>query len=91
MVAIPISAVIGAPVSGSLGPWKDLGPRGWDRLFICEASRWARWVVAGGPIPRTVPRKADSLDADEERLIDRLPAPSGWSGRSTPNTPYRRR
>src|SRR6516225_7056105 len=74
MTAIPISAVIGAPLSGLIlgmdGIW---GLRGWQWLFICEG---VPTVLLGLVVIFYLtdgPEKASWLDADERNwLIDRL-------------------
>jgi ACS family tartrate transporter-like MFS transporter len=74
MVAIPISAVIGAPVSGLIlgmdGIW---GLRGWQWLFICEGLPTVLLGLVVMFYLTDGPEKADWLDADESGwLIDRL-------------------
>ena len=74
MTAIPISAVIGAPLSGLIlgmdGIW---GLRGWQWLFICEG---VPTVLLGLVVMFYLtdgPEKASWLDADARAwLIDRL-------------------
>ena len=74
MVAIPISAMIGAPVSGLIlsmdGIW---GLRGWQWLFICEGLPTVLLGLVVMFYLTNGPEKADWLDADESGwLIDRL-------------------
>ena len=74
MVAIPISAVIGAPLSGLIlgmdGIW---GLRGWQWLFICEGLPTVLLGLVVMFYLTDGPEKADWLDADESGwLIDRL-------------------
>jgi ACS family tartrate transporter-like MFS transporter len=74
MVAIPISAMIGAPVSGLIlsmdGIW---GLRGWQWLFICEGLPTVLLGLVVMFYLTDGPEKADWLDADESGwLIDRL-------------------
>jgi MFS transporter, ACS family, tartrate transporter len=74
MVAIPISAVIGAPLSGLIlgmdGIW---GLRGWQWLFICEGLPTVLLGLVVMFYLTDGPDKASWLDASESRwLIDRL-------------------
>jgi MFS transporter, ACS family, tartrate transporter len=74
MAAIPISTVIGAPLSGLiLGMNGILGLKGWQWLFICEG---LPTVLLGLVVLLTLtdgPAKADWLEADERSwLIERL-------------------
>ncbi|HJU17247.1 MAG TPA: MFS transporter [Stellaceae bacterium] len=74
MAAIPISTIIGAPLSGLIlgldGAW---GLRGWQWLFICEG---VPTVLLGLVVMFYLtdgPAQADWLDADERTwLADRL-------------------
>jgi D-galactonate transporter len=74
MVAIPISAVIGAPLSGLIlgmdGIW---GLRGWQWLFICEGLPTVLLGLVVIFYLTDGPDKASWLGASESRwLIDRL-------------------
>ena len=74
MAAIPISAVIGAPVSGLIlgmdGIW---GLKGWQWLFICEGLPTVLLGLVVMFYLTDGPEKASWLDADERGwLIDRL-------------------
>jgi ACS family tartrate transporter-like MFS transporter len=76
MAAIPLSTVIGAPVSGALlGLDGFFGMRGWQWLFIMEAVPALILSVAVLVYLTDKPADATWLAADERRwLVDRLAA-----------------
>jgi D-galactonate transporter len=74
MAAIPISTIIGAPLSGLIlgldGAW---GLRGWQWLFICEGVPTVLMGLVVMFYLTDGPAKADWLDADERAwLVERL-------------------
>jgi nitrate/nitrite transporter NarK len=76
MAAIPLSTVIGAPISGALlGLDGFVGLRGWQWLFILEAVPALILAVAVLMYLTDKPADAEWLAADERRwLVDRLAA-----------------
>ena len=75
MAAIPLSTVIGAPVSSALLGLEGLGMRGWQWLFILEAAPAV--LLSGVVLFYLTDKPADAvwLRDDERRwLIDRMSA-----------------
>ena len=69
MLAIPISSIIGAPISGLLLNLEGWGLAGWQWLFVCEAL--PSILVGFGVLVFLIdfPREATWLEADEIKWI----------------------
>ncbi len=69
MLAIPISSIIGSPISGLLLNLSGLGLQGWQWLFVCEAL--PSILVGFGVLIFLIdfPREASWLSADEIKWI----------------------
>lgn len=76
MVAVPISALIGAPVSGwILDAFNGLGGyKGWQWLFILEALPAVLLGIAAIFVLKDRPEQAAFLTAEEARLLTRVVA-----------------
>ena len=78
MAAIPLSTVIGAPVSSALLGLEGLGMRGWQWLFILEAAPAV--LLSGVVLFYLTDKPADALwlrDDERRWLIDRMSAEEG--------------
>jgi len=69
MLAIPISSIIGAPISGLLLNLSGAGLNGWQWLFICEALPSALVGFAVLVFLPDFPRQATWLEPDEIKWV----------------------